>query len=371
MEKRSLRPFGALVTGWLDRYRKDLFFRTDITIAALQIAFVLVILFAFWILLSYAGRELSIAIAEAFGKVLANGAPPPIESILADVARTRLTLLSITFFVLAVLTGSFGYLVARITREPARRSLERQKRFISDIAHELRTPLSIIRMNTDLALMDDDVPQRARESFEKNNEELVRISDTINNLLSLTALVHPERIPFADTDLLAIANDAITKLGDLALTKDVTIKLNNKNGHMVWGNQTALGQIVFNLIKNAVIYTPSGGTVTVTIEPDIHHNVRFSVQDTGIGIASEDLTHIFEPFYRAERSRTRERGGSGLGLAIVFEMVKLHRGSIGVQSNVGAGTTVTVSLPAKGLRIRLPQRTKPKEEGKEVFMDFS
>jgi signal transduction histidine kinase len=122
--------------------------------------------------------------------------------------------------------------------------------------------------------------------------------------------------------------------------------MNTSEYQTVWGNVAALEQILTNVIKNAIHYTPSGGTVSISVDPDYRGNIVISVADTGMGIPEKDLMHIFEPFYRGDSSRNRESGaGSGLGLAIVSELVKLHKGRIAVESIVGKGTRVEITLP--------------------------
>jgi signal transduction histidine kinase len=111
------------------------------------------------------------------------------------------------------------------------------------------------------------------------------------------------------------------------------------------GNPTALTQVISNLLKNAINYTPPGGQITLAVSANPYGEIELYVRDTGIGIARKDLDHIFEPFFRAERSRTRAQGGSGLGLTITSELVKLHNGKISIRSTQGRGTTVTVSFP--------------------------
>jgi signal transduction histidine kinase len=145
----------------------------------------------------------------------------------------------------------------------------------------------------------------------------------------------------------------------------------------VIGNASALEQIFTNLLKNAINYTPENkdGKVTITLESDYQGRVVAAIVDNGIGIAQKDLYRIFEPFYRADTSRTRGigRGTSGLGLAIVNEIVRLHRGSISIKSGVGMGTTVAVTLPpAPNSALQPEQVISETNEGvNEVNVDFS
>lgn len=252
-----------------------------------------------------------------------------------------------TFFGISVsITLVFGYIVARITLSPARSALQSQKRFVSDIAHELRTPLAVIKTNSEVALLDDIHSPEIRKIFKNNIDELDRVSVIINNLLTFNNLVHPEQVKFAPVNLGDVVDTSIKKLDELIKKKEINIQVNKIHPDTILGNVIALEQITINIIKNAINYNRNGGSVEVSVEPDYRGSIVLTVKDNGIGITQEDLAHIFEPFYRAERSRNRQAGSSsGLGLTIVSELVKLHHGKISVTSYMKRGTTVTIALP--------------------------
>lgn len=247
-----------------------------------------------------------------------------------------------------VLSGLFGVLLARFTLKPARETLRYQKLFISNVAHELRTPLSVIKTSTEVALIDDTLPKDIKDTLHDVGEELDRISEIINNLLSLNTLTRPERMQFQHVDMEPVVKTVIARYLSLAQERGIRLVF-KKGGHTsVWGNAGALEQIITNLVKNAISYTPKDteGVVSVTVQPE-EENVLISVSDTGIGIGEEDLFHIFEPFYRADMSRVRRirKSGSGLGLTIVNELVRMHHGKIQVQSTERKGTIVSILLP--------------------------
>ncbi|MBV9159853.1 MAG: HAMP domain-containing histidine kinase, partial [Candidatus Kaiserbacteria bacterium] len=237
--------------------------------------------------------------------------------------------------------------------------------------HELRTPLSVIKTNTEVALLDDKVSPEMKETLHSNIEELDRISEIINNLLSLSALVKPERIEFSAVDLSAVATDSVQKLSQLAKRGEHQVTLRKSPDTQVWGNATALQQIVSNLLKNAITYTPRGGHIRITVEPAPNNQVELIVQDSGIGIARKDLFRIFEPFYRADPSRTKGRGGTGLGLAIVSELIKMHQGRITIRSAVGRGTTVSVLFPGVTARSTVGNETDLQAGLNEIAVDFT
>jgi signal transduction histidine kinase len=256
----------------------------------------------------------------------------------------------IVFGSVLLLSIIFGILLARFTLKPARETLRYQKLFISNIAHELRTPLSTIKTSSEVAMFDPSLSSSTRKNFTEILGELDRISQIINNLLSLNTLTRPERMQFKDVDLGNIVETVVRRHQSLANERDIKMIIKTDAHRKVWGNDSALEQVATNLVKNALSYTPkgTGGVVTVSVRPDYHGMIVLSVSDNGIGIAQEDLFHIFEPFYRADTSRVRRvrKTGSGLGLTIVNEIVRVHHGRINIQSALRKGTTVSVSLPS-------------------------
>lgn len=254
---------------------------------------------------------------------------------------------NIVFTMLAFFGGSlfFGYVIAYIALKPTRNSLSSQKQFIGNIAHELRTPLSIIKTNIEVTLLEGRLDKNLRESLVDNVDELDRTSDIINNLLSFNTLQNPEQITFGNTDLGDIVDKAIKKLTPFAREKSIPISLHKGEFLTVLGNTSALEQIALNIIKNALAYTEKGGEVSVSVTPNYRGHIELCVSDNGIGIAHNKLFRVFEPFYRAEQSRAKRHGGSGLGLTIVSELVKLHGGKISIKSKENRGTIVLIALP--------------------------
>lgn len=275
--------------------------------------------------------------------------------------------LVITGAVILAVTTVVGYLTTQLALKPIRDALEAQKQFIGNVAHELRTPLSIVKTNTEVRLFDTDIPPRVRAIHEDNLEELNRISNIINNLLSLSNLTRRAQMPFANVDLGAVAKMAIGHFADLARKKSIAVTLTESDYRTVWGNESALEQVVMNVLKNALNYTKGGGEpVAVTIRPDHHGAVELVVEDSGIGINEKDLYRIFEPFYRGDQSRKRDGAGSGLGLTIVNELLKAHHGRMSIKSARHRGTIVTITLP--------PGKEEPEKEEHlydEVAVDFS
>lgn len=347
----------------LNKYRYDPFYRTEVNVVALHVAFAIVILAVVGTTFELLRHDIASILYTELGQSA--------SSVIEHINAVRVQEFETVAVVIFLMTGLFGYIIGRITLSPARNALESQKQFIGNIAHELRTPLSVIKTNTEVALLDDQVEGELKDTMMSNIEELDRISEIINNLLSLSALVKPERIEFAAVDLSAIATDVVQKFSQLAKRGEHQVTLRKSPDAQVWGNATALQQIIGNLLKNAITYTPRGGHIRLTVEPAPNGYVEVIVQDSGMGIARKDLFRIFEPFYRADPSRTKGAGGSGLGLAIVSELVKMHQGRITIRSALGRGTTVAVVFPGVAGKTAVGKEADYAHGLNEIAVDFS
>jgi two-component system, OmpR family, sensor kinase len=231
--------------------------------------------------------------------------------------------------------------------ERLEKSFTRQRRFVADASHELRTPVAAIRSMTDVALAS-----RAAVSSDEYkvvlhdvNVEAERLGHLISDLLSL-ARVDENKSPLeremVRLDRLVVDVAATMEL--LATEKNITLSVEANEPATVLGDEARLIQVIMNLVDNAVNYTNAGGNIMLKVHVK-GDSAYLSVNDSGIGIGSEHLEHIFERFYRVDPARSRAAGGSGLGLSIVDWVVHAHDGTISVVSNPGQGTTFTVQLP--------------------------
>ena len=372
MLKEPWRQFAGLGTAFADKYRFDQFFRTTWNLIFLQVGYTLLILALMTIAFNYLYRDISATLIEDITQNIRNGSLSiDSEAIVGRLQDVRTNNLLLVAGIVVLLTAAIGYVIARVTLAPTRNALAAQKQFIGNIAHELRTPLSIIKTNTEVSLLDSTIDVGLQRTMRSNIEELDRISEIINNLLTFSAYVRPDRMEFANVDLGDVVDTAAGKLAYLSRRKQIDVAVRKNDFRLVWGNGTALEQIVTNLLKNAISYTPDRGRISVTVEPNYRGFIELVIKDTGIGIARRDLFRIFEPFYRTDRSRARRKGGSGLGLAIVNELVKVHHGTIKVLSAPGRGTTVFVLLPCGKRPPSGPDGAKRDEKDYEGFEEIA
>ena len=358
----------VLGTVWLSKYRDDPFFRTEVNVIALQTAFAISVLALIASSYAFLHHEIASTLNARTPTVLMSYHAN--DGLLANTQSSLNRNFAIIVAVVIFVTIIAGYLVARVTLTPARNALIAQKQFIGNIAHELRTPLSIVKTNIEIAVLDGRAPPEFRTMLASSVEELDRISEIINNLLSLSTLVKPERLTFTAVDLSKIVTQSVAKFSQMVANSNHEITVRKSPDLYVWGNVTALEQIVSNLVKNSISYTPRNGTIIITVAPAPNNTIELMIQDSGIGISRKDLFRIFEPFYRAEQSRTRSLGGTGLGLAIVSELIKIHQGKITIRSAVGRGTTVSAFFPAARAQAKVGG-TEMYEGLNEIAVDFS
>lgn len=221
-----------------------------------------------------------------------------------------------------------------------------QQRFVADVSHELRSPLTVIRGNLDLirrGVAND--PESRGEVLETIDSEVERMNRMVGDLLLLAQAdaglpLRKEKVEL-DTIVLDVYRQA------RMMSNGVQVSLGHEDQASVIGDPDRLRQLFVNLLENAIKYTPNGGQVKIDLDNE-NGWVRVSVSDTGLGISKEDVPHLFDRFYRADKARTRAAGGTGLGLAIAKTMVEAHGGKITVESEVGKGSRFTVWLPANG-----------------------
>jgi heavy metal sensor kinase len=241
---------------------------------------------------------------------------------------------------LAVLVTSSNELLSRLDQ-----SFDTMRRFVADASHELRTPISVIRGEADVALSQERSAAEYRDSLVVVLDEARRLSRLVDDLLNLArADAGHVRLQTHDFYLNELLAECCRSVQGLAHTRGLTLKCLTEGDLQFTGDEQLLRRLVINLLDNAIRYTPSGGEVRAELQAG-GGSVRLRVSDTGIGIAPEDAARVFERFYRAGEDRSRQNGGFGLGLAIVRWIAESHRGGVECTSLPGQGSTFTVTLP--------------------------
>lgn len=235
-----------------------------------------------------------------------------------------------------------GVLNATFSRLEA--AFERQRRFTADAAHELRTPLAVLISETQTTLARDRTAQEYRETVTVCLETAQQMRQLTQSLLGLAQLEAgaPASTP-VPTDLARIAGESVGRLRPLLSPSGLTMATQLERS-MVSGDPVQLDQVVTNLVTNAIHYNRLGGAIVVRTRTDAE-GVLLEVEDTGRGIAREDLPHLFERFYRGDKSRSRAEGRYGLGLSITQAIVEAHGGVVTVESEEGRGSTFRVRFP--------------------------
>lgn len=272
--------------------------------------------------------------------------PPNTVITLRDLqdVKTRLQLaLIIVNGIIFVLAGGAGYFLAGRTLKPIQVMVDEQNQFISDASHELRTPIATLRAEMEATLLERRLGDKeARNLIESNLEELGKLQDLANSLLQLAHTPIKDGIAHDIVVLNDVVQAAYKKLLPMAKKKDITFTLSEVQGK-VRGDKQSLVEVFVNLFDNAIKYSSEKTTVTL-VAFHKKHAVTLIVTDQGIGISSEDVQHIFDRFYRADKSRS-QADGHGLGLSIAKKIVTAHNGSISVDSTLRKGTTFTITLP--------------------------
>ncbi|WP_164515416.1 PAS domain-containing sensor histidine kinase [Microbacterium sp. 10M-3C3] len=222
-----------------------------------------------------------------------------------------------------------------------------RERLAAVVSHELRNPLTAILGHADLALDNDDIPDKTREQLEVIDNAALRMQTLISEILAGSRKDALDPAPTEPADLRRVLEASLESFRPAADGRRVSVTVDLPPRLLARGDAFRLRQAVDNVLSNAIKYTPGGGSVTVTGSED-DGVVRLTIADTGIGIAPEDLPRIFDPYFRAQSVRESTTTGTGLGMGIIRSIVEESGGSLDVQSEQGTGTTVTMTLPAAG-----------------------
>lgn len=250
--------------------------------------------------------------------------------------------------ILLIVAGVASHGLALITLQPLKESYESQRRFLADASHELRTPVSILKLSLENEITDENTALAQRIRAQSHLEEVDRMSNLVSDLLTLSRLGEQkprEENRIKPVNLSLLITGIFERLTPLAKKNSTTLTMQPmKEDITIVSDEEHITTALTNIVKNAIVYNKKGGTVDIQLDTD-NSNAIVKVRDSGIGIPPNDLTKIFERFYRTDKSRSRTTGGSGLGLSIVRASIQKIGGTIAIDSTPDHGTTVTVHIP--------------------------
>lgn len=227
--------------------------------------------------------------------------------------------------------------------------LEKQRtEFVSNASHELKTPLSSIKLMADSIIQTPDIEMDyVREFLSDMNDEVERLNRIVNKLLYITKMDTLTEKMSGNLELINLKDvvEGINKnLMPIAEMENKELVLNADEDILLMANKDILWQAIYNIVDNALKYTGEHGRVSVTLTKEKKRAV-ITVEDNGVGIAEDDKNRIFDRFYRVDKARSRATGGTGLGLSIAQSAIDFHNGTLGVESELGVGSTFTIALP--------------------------
>ena len=217
--------------------------------------------------------------------------------------------------------------------------------FITNISHELKTPITALSLNSDALLEVKNDPDQVVRFADRIKQQAGRLNDLVQEIINLSKLQDADPLDVArNVNILDVVKEAINQCETNAEARKISINLEKEDAAVVLGNRDQLVMAVHNLIENAINYSAAGTNLTIVVEVN-EEIVEITVKDQGIGIAQSEIDRIFERFYRVDPARSRATGGTGLGLSIVKHVAQNHGGEIKVWSAPGVGSTFSLRLP--------------------------
>ena len=264
--------------------------------------------------------------------------------ILVESKRRLLLLLILVNTGILGVSAAAGYFLAGKTLKPIQDMIDEQSQFVADASHELRTPLTALKTEIEVNLRDKKLNlEDAKTLLSSNLEEVNHLQQLSDNLIKLTNISANQPTMYTTVDLEEIVQIAVKKIKPLATKQKITIH-NHIKEFSLKGDAKNLIELFIVLLDNAIKYSPKDTEIWLQAEKADGH-IIITVRDQGFGISKKDITHIFDRFYRSDQSRSSD--GYGLGLAIAKQIVKDHRGTIKVDSELGKGSVFTIKLPVK------------------------
>jgi len=276
--------------------------------------------------------------------------PPPgqVGLFIEDINESRKRLFLILVYTNATilfLSALAGYFLAGKTLAPIEKTLNGQKRFVADASHELKTPLTALQTSIEVALRDKKLSLKdAKEVLKQGLDNVQSLNSLSNYLLGLSRFQKDNGLQKESLNIKDIIEEAIKNIVPIAKDKKIKLRVDSEDV-VINANRESLEKLITILLDNAVKYTKEKGKVSITAKKENKYLI-IKVKDTGIGISEKDLPRIFDRFYRADSSRSKEEvAGFGLGLSLAKEIIELYRGKISVDSTINKGSTFSVKLP--------------------------
>ena len=337
--KNIFRPF----VEWVTNSKNNTFLKAKLKLTLFYTLslFVIIIVFSVLVYVLFVNNIMENLEIEQEGNIFFEESP---EYIVLENAISRLkAVLIFTDIGIVLIISGLGYFLAGKTLQPIRKSLEDQKRFVSDSAHELRTPLSVMKTGIETVTTEKkqtlgEYKHLTKDLFEEVNK-LIDMSDDLLFLARSDAGKLENRL--ARIDISLICSKQIEFIIPYAGIKGISIEEDIKEPCYIKGNANQIKRLIVNLLKNAIDYNRKEGKVSVSLKEN-KGSIILCVSDTGIGITPDNLKHVFERFYKIDKSRSIYEGGSGLGLSIVKEIVDFYKGTINITSETDKGTEVVV-----------------------------
>jgi len=275
------------------------------------------------------------------GMIIALMSREPQIDVLNNLLKVFISIGGISLIVLLLISI---YLTNR-TIKPIRESFEKQKQFITNASHELKTPLTIIRTNTSLLLSNgSETIESQGKWFSYINNQIERMSKLIDEMLSLAKLdTGKELVEFTSFNMSKLVNNILLTFEAVLFENNIELVSNIEDDLNLKGDKESIKKVFIILLDNAIKYTNKNGKIDVKLCQD-KNKIKLKVKNTGEGIKKEDLEKVFERFYRVDTSRARETGGYGLGLSIAKSIVESHNGKIYAESNIGKDTTFIIEF---------------------------
>ncbi|MES2623015.1 MAG: HAMP domain-containing sensor histidine kinase [Patescibacteria group bacterium] len=258
-----------------------------------------------------------------------------------DIIQGRIMIIDIAILSVIVLLSFF---LTNKTLGPIRENIQKQKRFVADASHEMRTPIAVIISGLEVVLRNKDLNvESARETLVETLAEMKEFSKLSTHLLDISRYDAGIQVDFNNVDITEVIESAVQKTKLLAADKkiELTSSFEEQRG-IVMGNKIELYRLFYNIVHNAIKYTQADGKIIVHGERKNKKYVA-TITDTGIGMDKETISKIFDPFFQGDKSRSS--GGAGLGLTLAKRIVENHKGSLQIQSKIGDGTKISISFP--------------------------